>query len=530
VSDKSKSQPSSAEALIGSRLGDYTIERLIGEGGMARVYEATDSKLGRRAAVKVIEVKHGEDDDTTQRFVREARAIASLDHPNIVSVYQFGETPACYYLAMKLIDGRTLLSVMRSFRKQKKYMPPDQIIGIMTEVAAAVDYAHSRNLIHRDIKPSNVMLTPDGHAILMDFGLTMNSVEDNTAGTAFGTPRYIAPEQAIASHRATPQSDIYSLGVVLYEMVTGQTPFDDESPMSLALAHISQLPPDPTTIRADVPAPVRTVLLKALEKRPDDRWETATAMIKALELAYQGIEPDVKLSKAAPPRPEEYAVTVPLKKEKSLPKKTSKASASKALPEPVAAPATDPTVLEQRPSDLAPVKKTRRGVVILLPLTLLVVFIAFIVLRYGLNFPIAGMSGAIATAPAYQPNTVRLIYGDSTFVMVNLTPTTLSLKGVSFKRGDGTTFDASAFGDQTHANFKGGACLMARPSSWDDTNLPGMCSKSLQKSISYNIPFWLMKDKDTTDTFSVVHTDDQGAAQTLKVCSMRVDTCEFALP
>src|SRR5690349_18630400 len=234
---------------------------------MARVYEGYDEKLGRRAAVKVMEVYHEHGDEMTQRFVREARAVANLDHPGIISVYQFGEGQDLYYMAMKYVEGRTLLSILKQLRQQNKYLDPQHVMSIVSEVAAALDYAHSRGVIHRDIKPSNIMLTAENRAVLTDFGLTMQLGADSTLGTAFGTPRYIAPEQAISSQKSVPQSDIYSLGVVLYEMATGRPPFDDESPMSLALSHITNAPPMPQSVRADLPHPVQTVILKALEKR-----------------------------------------------------------------------------------------------------------------------------------------------------------------------------------------------------------------------------------------------------------------------
>ncbi|HLY25108.1 MAG TPA: protein kinase, partial [Aggregatilineales bacterium] len=284
------------DPLIGTHLGDYTIEALIGRGGMARVYEALDEKLGRKAAVKVIEAEHEKADEMTQRFIREARAAANLDHPNIISVYQFGEDGNLYYMAMKLIEGHTLLNILKKRRQQKKFMEPQEVLSIASQIAAALDYAHSKGVIHRDIKPSNIMLTDENRAILTDFGLTMQLGADSTLGTAFGTPRYISPEQAMASHRAVPQSDIYSLGVVLYEMTTGQAPFDSDSPMSLALSHISNPPPEPKSVRPDLPHPVQMVLLKALEKRPENRWQTATEMVEALRSAYQGIEPNVTLS------------------------------------------------------------------------------------------------------------------------------------------------------------------------------------------------------------------------------------------
>src|SRR5258708_7122639 len=195
-----------SDPMIGARLGDYTVYALIGRGGMARVYEGLDEKLGRKAAIKVISVEHDQNDEMTQRFIREARAAANLDHPNIISVYQFGESSSGYYMAMKLIEGNTLLSILKKLKQQKTYLEPEMIVAIVAQISSALDYAHSKNVIHRDIKPSNIMLNEDNRAILTDFGLTMTVGSETTLGTAFGTPRYIAPEQAIASHQAGAQS------------------------------------------------------------------------------------------------------------------------------------------------------------------------------------------------------------------------------------------------------------------------------------------------------------------------------------
>src|SRR5262249_4826784 len=152
------------DPLVGKRLGDYTIQGLIGRGGMARVYEGLDEKLGRRAAIKVMEVYHEHGDELTQRFIREARAVATLDHPGIISVYQFGEGQDLYYMAMKYVEGRTLLSILKQLRQQKQFLDPQYVVTIVADVAAALDYAHSRGVIHRDIKPSNIMLTSDNRA------------------------------------------------------------------------------------------------------------------------------------------------------------------------------------------------------------------------------------------------------------------------------------------------------------------------------------------------------------------------------
>lgn len=284
------------DPLIGGRLGDYEIRRQVARGGMARVYEGYDPGLDRRAAIKVIDIAGADPTEAreiTERFFREARKVANLDHPNIVTVYQFGEFAPQYFMAMKYLEGRTLQEALKRLRTQKRVMPPEQILSIADDVAAALDYAHGQGVIHRDVKPSNIMLTPSGRAILMDFGLLMEFGKDNTLGTAFGTPRYIAPEQAVASHRAVPQSDIYAFGVVIYEMVCGQTPFDGSSAMELAIAHMSNPPPPLRSVNPETPPGVEAVVLRALDKTPEVRWRSASAFVAALRQAYTEPTPDL---------------------------------------------------------------------------------------------------------------------------------------------------------------------------------------------------------------------------------------------
>ncbi len=238
MTKSSESKDTQPDPMIGVLLDDYKITKLLGKGGMARVYEARDTKLARRVAIKIMGVQHDDfDSEMAQRFFREARAVANLDHPNIVTVYRFGEGEGIYYIAMKLIEGQTLQVIMKNNRKRKKYMEPERILRILGEIGSALDYAHKQGVVHRDIKPSNIMITPDDHAVLMDFGLLLQSGSESTMGTAFGTPRYISPEQAVASNRAGPPSDIYSLGAVAYYLLTGQPPFTGERPIKVLIAH-----------------------------------------------------------------------------------------------------------------------------------------------------------------------------------------------------------------------------------------------------------------------------------------------------
>lgn len=271
------------DSLIGSQLGDYRIIDLLGRGGMARVFRGYDANLDRYAAVKVIDPIPGAEenhDEYRQRFLREARAVARLNHPNIVGVYQFGEYENLYYMAMVFIDGRDLGEIL----KEPQPVARPQILRIIHDLASALDYAHAGGVIHRDVKPSNIMVTKEGQAILTDFGLAL-SVPEGTIGNTFGSVHYIAPEQAVSSARAVPQSDLYALGVVLYQMLTGRVPFDEESAMSIALMHLNDPPPPMRQYNPAISAEVEAVVLKALEKEPDDRYHNGEAMARALEQA-----------------------------------------------------------------------------------------------------------------------------------------------------------------------------------------------------------------------------------------------------
>src|SRR5690242_2295263 len=238
----------STDPLIGKTLGDYTVVDILGHGGMARVYRGFDKKLNRYAAVKVIEahlIASPDQDEYRARFQNEARAIARLNHPNIVGVYQFDQVGTIYYMAMSFIEGRDLRSYLRDFARKNTYMPYAEVLRVIRDIGSALDYAHREGVIHRDIKPSNIMVTPEGRAVLTDFGLAL-SVPEGTVGNTFGSAHYIAPEQAVSSAQAVPQSDLYSLGVVLFEMLTNSIPFNDQNAMSVALKHLNEQPQPPS--------------------------------------------------------------------------------------------------------------------------------------------------------------------------------------------------------------------------------------------------------------------------------------------
>lgn len=268
--------------LIGKQLGEYQLEALLGRGGMARVYRAVDTRLKRQAVVKVIDAPFRDDPDYVMRFAREAQAVARLDHPNIVQLYRFDEQDGLLYMAMQHVEGADLEVVMAGYRADHEFMEPEDIRRIIREVCSALDYAHSKGVIHRDVKPANILLNREGHAILTDFGLVLLT-EVGTRGEIFGSAHYIAPEQAISSAQAVPQSDLYSVGVILYEMFTGMVPFNADEPLDIALLHMSDPPTPPRDIRPEINPELEAVLLKTLSKQPEQRYPSGLALADALD-------------------------------------------------------------------------------------------------------------------------------------------------------------------------------------------------------------------------------------------------------
>ncbi len=226
--------------------------------------------------------------------------MAQWRHLNIVQIYASGDATGLLYYVMEYIDGYDLASIMQIYIEKGELMPFADVLRIGDAIASALDYAHEQGVIHRDVKPANVMIANDGRVVLGDFGLALD-IRDKSRGEVFGSPHYISPEQARRSSDAVPQSDLYSLGVILYEMLTGATPFNDPSPASLALQHITEEPPLPRTVNPALSAGVEAVLLKALEKKPSDRYQTGHGLMEALR-ATLIVKPITK-PRGAPPLP-----------------------------------------------------------------------------------------------------------------------------------------------------------------------------------------------------------------------------------
>ncbi len=281
---------SSDDPLIGRQLASFRIDRVLGRGGMATVYYGWDVKLDRPVAIKVIDARYQDDPAYAKRFVNEAKSIATWHHPNIIQVYYADDAQGLYYFVMEYVPGQDLGALLDKQRQSGQLLPLPEVMRLGRAIANGLDYAHARGVIHRDVKPSNVMVAEDGRVVVMDFGLAMN-VAQGTLGTVFGSPQYFAPEQARNSAEVVPQSDLYSLGVMLYEMLTGRLPFDDQAPLALARQHMEQAPPPPRQFNPLLNAAVEAVLLKALQKAPPDRYQTGQALMAALGQALDVPEP-----------------------------------------------------------------------------------------------------------------------------------------------------------------------------------------------------------------------------------------------
>jgi serine/threonine-protein kinase len=274
--------------LPGTILGGYEIRALLGSGGMASVYRGFDPNLQRPVAIKVLASAAAAIPGFAERFRQEARLIANLRHPHIVQVYDFGEQQGLTYMVQELLPGPTLEQYMADLAARGTPLPPAKVVKIISQLASALDAAHAAGVIHRDVKPGNALWNATGALVLTDFGIAKNIITPNNqtqAGLVMGTPAYMSPEQA-QGLTLTPASDIYALGVVLYELITGKVPFEGTTPMGVVLQHIQSPPPPLHPHRPDVPPEVEAVVQRALDKEPGARFASASAMAQALQQAW----------------------------------------------------------------------------------------------------------------------------------------------------------------------------------------------------------------------------------------------------
>src|SRR5437588_8919309 len=269
-----------AETLIGTVLGTCTLQKLVGQGGMGAVFLAQQSRPRRQVAVKVLlpmtPLSPHQLAAFLERFRRETDAAASLEHPNIMPVHEYGERDGLAYLVMPYISGGTLRDVM----EREGPLSLDKAVYYLDQVAAALDFAHAQGVIHRDIKPANILLTPEGRLLLTDFGLVKVIADGQAAqtrltgeGAPVGTPDYMSPEQVMGDE-VDGRCDLYSLGVIRYQMVTGTTPFQGETPMQIAAQQLHMQPASPRLLRPELPVVAEQVMLRMMAKRPVDRFST----------------------------------------------------------------------------------------------------------------------------------------------------------------------------------------------------------------------------------------------------------------
>jgi tRNA A-37 threonylcarbamoyl transferase component Bud32 len=269
--------------------GRYLVERLLGSGGMAQVYLTHDEVLDRHVALKILRDQYAEDEEFIQRFRREARSAASLSHPNIVSIYDQGRSEdGAYYIAFEYVPGGTLKERIR----REGVLESAVAVRVALQITNALSEAHEKGVIHRDIKPQNLLVTQKGDVKVTDFGIaraaaSISSVATGT-GAVLGTAAYMSPEQA-RGDPVGPQSDLYSLGVVLYEMLTGTLPYEAESPIALAMMHINEPPRSPRQVNPEVPEPLNALTLKLLAKDPEDRYPSAPALANDLDRVRSGL-------------------------------------------------------------------------------------------------------------------------------------------------------------------------------------------------------------------------------------------------
>ena len=275
---------------IGEILGGrYEILKRIGSGGMADVYMAKDQKLNRKVAVKVLKREYVDDEKFLKKFQREAQAIASLTHPNIVNIYDVGAENGINYIVMELVGGITL----KEYIKKKGCISPQETVDISIQIASALSHAHNHHIIHRDIKPQNILISEDGMIKVTDFGIAKaaNSNTVTSTATAIGSVHYISPEQA-KGRFCDEKSDIYSLGITMYEMVTGKVPFDHENGVTIALMHLQNDIVPPSEIKDGIPDSLEKIILKCVMKKPEERYQTAEELIEDLKLVFQDTSGD----------------------------------------------------------------------------------------------------------------------------------------------------------------------------------------------------------------------------------------------
>ena len=271
----------------GRTWGRYRVDRLLGAGGMGIVYRAVHVDLGRPVAIKILKPDLALEPGLLERFKAEARAAASLNHPNLAVVHDVGEADGFHYFVMDLVEGEDLAALI----DRQGRLSVEQALALAEQIARALDHAHGRGVVHRDVKPQNTLLAQDGTVKVTDFGIAraLEGSRMTATGTLVGTPEYLAPEQALGQP-TDARADVYALGIVLFEMLTGHVPFSAETPVAVALHQINTPPPSPSTLVPGIPPEVETLVMRALAKRPDERFPSAGVLAEALGRARRSVE------------------------------------------------------------------------------------------------------------------------------------------------------------------------------------------------------------------------------------------------
>ncbi|MDD7341041.1 MAG: PASTA domain-containing protein [Firmicutes bacterium] len=327
-----------ADKYIGRLLDNrYEILEVIGTGGMAVVYKARCHRLNRLVAVKILKDEYSQDEEFRRRFHAEGQAVAMLSHPNIVSVYDVSTSPEADYIVMELVDGISL----KQYMEKKGVLNWKETLHFSMQIAKALEHAHSRGIVHRDIKPHNVMVLKNGSVKVTDFGIARIMSKGNTlTKEALGSVHYISPEQAKGS-RVDNRSDLYSLGVVMYEMMTGRPPYDGESPVAVAIQHINGGAPMPSTLNPNIPGGLEQIIMKAMAHDPNDRYESATAMLYDMEEFRK--DPTILFDYNAGPTDAALHLTEKRPQEPAAPRTTAERVADRQTPRPRREPVSEPT-------------------------------------------------------------------------------------------------------------------------------------------------------------------------------------------
>jgi len=296
--------------MVGQQIEHYEIVEVIGGGGMGTVYRAYDINLARPVAIKIMHQQFANRPEFQQRFQQEAQAAARLNHPSIVAVYHFGRQPNLLYIVMTYVQGLSLGAYLKQLGQRNQVVKLNETLTLLAQVADALGYAHRQGVVHRDVKPDNIIITrldrpdridePQLRAVMTDFGLAklLEGGIETQSGSFMGTLPYMSPEQVMAKP-LDGRSDIYSLGVILYQLATGQLPFDIKTPTDAVMKHLHEMPPQPESIQPALPASVSRIILKALAKKPEDRYQTGGDLAGALRQAAQEMDADVVAAELA---------------------------------------------------------------------------------------------------------------------------------------------------------------------------------------------------------------------------------------